>query len=162
MTASATRLASTRHYPARLEIVGVARRQAVSALRKWRVPVRHDDLALVMSELLSNAVRMSGLADQIKVSLRWTGAGLAIGVWDSCADLPVLATSPIPGDITPDPTALDDGDRVGGWGLQLVQSVATAFQTRRTSSPAGKWVIALLPAASPQMALGTSEQPHAQ
>ncbi|WP_131740471.1 ATP-binding protein [Actinomadura roseirufa] len=142
-----TRLAGTRYYPAQRSIVGAARRQVAAMLCEWRLPVSMDDAELTVSELVTNAVRLSGPSDQVAVHLRWIGIGLVIGVWDSSPAMPIAST--VGGltldDITPDPKALEDDDnRAGGWGLPLVEAVASAFQVERTSSPAGKWVITLL------------------
>ena len=126
-TATVTSQARTRHYPAQRAIVGMARDQATTMLREWRLPVSVDDAALVISELVTNAIRMSRPTDQITLHLRWIGIGLVIGVWDSSTETPAVGTV---GDLTlddiaPDPGALeDDDDRAGGWGLPLVQARA--------------------------------------
>ncbi|MFI0411185.1 ATP-binding protein [Actinomadura sp. 3N508] len=126
----------------------MARNQTITALCKWRLPVSVDDAALVVSELVTNAIRTSEPTDQITLHLRWFGIGLVIGVWDASTEMPIvgMVRTLAPDDITPDPRALgDDDDRPGGWGLPLVQAVATAFHVERTHSPIGKWVTALLP-----------------
>lgn len=149
MPARLTRQANTRHYSAQRATVGMARTQATTTLRKWRLPISEDDAALVVSELATNAVRMSKPTDQIILHLRWVGTGLLIGVWDSSTKMPTVNTIAelTLDDIAPDPDALEhDDDRAGGRGLPLVQTLATALQVERTHSPIGKWVVALLPA----------------
>src|SRR5437868_5664851 len=148
MTATVTRQASTHHYPAQHVNVGMARKQAAATLYEWRLPVSIDDAVLVVSELVTNAIRMSEPTDQVTLHLRWIGIGLVIGVWDSSTTMPTVGTfgELTLDDIASDPGALGyDDDRAGGWGLPLVQMVATAFKVERTSSPIGKWVTAILP-----------------
>ncbi|WP_147339384.1 ATP-binding protein [Actinomadura spongiicola] len=148
MTTTLTCRARTHHYSAQRSAVGLARDEAAAALREWRVPVSGDDLALVVSELLTNALRVSGPTEQLALHLRWIGTGLTIGVWDSSTEMPTVGAV---GDLTLDDIAPDsealglDGDRAGGWGLPIVQAVASSLQVARTHSPIGKWVIAVLP-----------------
>ncbi|WP_067469532.1 ATP-binding protein [Actinomadura macra] len=148
MTTTVTRCTSTRRFTALSSSVGLARDQIATAVHKWRLPVSLDDAVLVVSELVTNAIRMSRPTDQVILHLRWISIGLVIGVWDSSTTMPTVGAL---GDLTlddivPDPEALGpDDDRTGGWGLPLVQMVAGAFQVERTASPIGKWVIALLP-----------------
>lgn len=139
MIATATSLISTCRYPAKRAIVGAARDQATTAVRDWRLPVSVDDAALVVSELVTNAIRISGPADRVILHLQWIDIGLVIGVWDHSTEMPELNK------IAPDPGALEhDEDQVGGWGLPLVQAVTAELHVDRTYSPAGKWVTALL------------------
>lgn len=148
MTMTTIRKASILHYPAHPVIVGMARNQAISLIQKWSLPVALDDAALIVSELATNAVRISKPADQVALHLRQVDLGLAIGVWDSFQSPPIASTA---GELTlddtvPDPEALAHDDRAGGWGLPLVQTLAAEFQVMLTSKPTGKWVTALLPA----------------
>lgn len=53
----------------------MARNQTITALCKWRLPVSVDDAALVVSELVTNAIRTSEPTDQITLHLRWFGIG---------------------------------------------------------------------------------------
>jgi anti-sigma regulatory factor (Ser/Thr protein kinase) len=77
---------------------------------------RLGDLRLLVSELVTNAIRHAGLRaqDVIRVHLSIAGAHLRVEVWDPGAGFE-------PG--TPDPDLTDPG----GWGLYLVDQLAARW-----------------------------------
>lgn len=100
--------------------VGVARQFALSLLRKWDLEELSDGCVLVVSELLTNAIKATGKltvpasytelhADTpatIALRLVRTARFLVLEVWDSCGDAPKAT----------DPTEADENGR----GLVLV------------------------------------------
>ncbi|RAY11882.1 hypothetical protein DPM19_28355 [Actinomadura craniellae] len=104
-----------------------------------------EDAALVVSELVTNSLRVSAPGGTVKIELASDGPWMVVGVWDAGADLPetVGAVAPDPdAAVEPDPAGLEEG-RIGGWGLPMVDALATRRWIRPTS-PAGKWVYAAL------------------
>ncbi|WP_330175825.1 ATP-binding protein [Streptomyces sp. NBC_01498] len=103
--------------------VSCARAFATQTLRWWGVPRVTDDALLVVSELVTNAVRAAGprtpepewvqvtAEHVIGVQLRVNPARLYVEVWDGAGDFLAAARAPGP-------------DDEGGRGLLLVQSVA--------------------------------------
>ncbi|WP_405020709.1 ATP-binding protein [Kitasatospora sp. NBC_00070] len=95
--------------------VGPARRQvrAVLAERGWPAD-RLDDLLLICSELVTNAVRHAGdPGGEVRIRLLETGDACRIEVTDTRPDLPLPGL----------PTVRDEGGR----GLLLVRSLAADF-----------------------------------
>ncbi len=104
--------------PHEAEAVPGARRALSRELRRAGVcPEVRDDVALVVSELLGNAVRHAPPTDEGGVLLRWTvGEGsVDVAVVDGGGG-PVRVTHAGPG-------------AVGGRGMQLVDSLARAWGT---------------------------------
>lgn len=108
--------------PARYEAVGEARRFTRGTLDRWDVGDRFDDIALVVSELVTNALRHALPADAVGAEhapsvrlhmMRWTGR-LVCAVRD-------------PSHETPTPRDSDDFSAESGRGLFLVDSFADSW-----------------------------------
>jgi hypothetical protein len=106
-----------------------AARHAVSAAcLAWRVPYLVDDAEAVVTELVSNGVRYAGGTDlQLQVVLG--GRFLHVSVRDSSHERPRRRI--------PDPEIAQ-----GGWGLMLVEAIASGWGS--TPTPDGKVVWATL------------------
>ncbi|MBV2356897.1 ATP-binding protein [Streptomyces sp. J2-1] len=121
--------------------VSVARHFVRLALTKWHARSIEGDAALIVSELVTNAVKATGVLNSPPnwaelettrpVTLRLVGldAGIVIEVWDTTRELPVLRSP--------------DDDTEGGRGLVLVQELAHTWGAHPT--PHGKLVWAHLP-----------------
>jgi anti-sigma regulatory factor (Ser/Thr protein kinase) len=96
--------------------VPAARRHTRRTLTNWDLGPLADPAELVVSELVTNAVRAAlALAEPLPVRL-WLAADrvrVAIGVWDANPDPPLLARA-------------DDTDE-GGRGLCLVEAISVAW-----------------------------------
>lgn len=113
-----------------LAAVGMSRQFVRRTLQCWRLPDQIDCAELIVSELVTNAVKNSGgpgayPPSEVGVQLRLAGAGLSIEVWDRGAGSPVIAEP-----------ALDDE---GGRGLLLVQAMSTRLGVQR--SPVGGKIV---------------------
>jgi anti-sigma regulatory factor (Ser/Thr protein kinase) len=100
-------------YAARRLVDGAARNLSADRL---------DDARLVVTELVTNAVRHGTAKGPVHVMLRWDGLMLRLEVRSSgpfTRSLGSLGKPDFP------PTGLVDApDRVGGWGLQLIDALA--------------------------------------
>ena len=101
--------------PARAEAAALAREIIAGALVEVRVPEgRIEDLRLLTSEVVTNAVRHAGLApgDTIRVAVDASERRIRVEVGE---DGPGF-----------DPSALPEPslERVGGWGLHLVNRLS--------------------------------------
>jgi anti-sigma regulatory factor (Ser/Thr protein kinase) len=115
--------------------VGSARRFTVHWVRQWGLAPLADDVELVASELVTNAVTEVGTLDEpdgyvvlhdatppvIMLQLRLTIRRLFCEVWDPSPNLPVPVQA----------TAFDEGGR----GLQMIASLASRWTCR--PCPAG-------------------------
>jgi anti-sigma regulatory factor (Ser/Thr protein kinase) len=119
----------------------VARCYATVVLAEWHLPTLTDTAALIISELVTNAVAASTSAEGqplyedgrlavIHFCLRSDLTKLLIEVWDS-----------MPG--TPVPKETDEYDE-GGRGLAIVESVAERWGWQRVPDWTGKVIWALL------------------
>lgn len=104
-----------------------ARKATVDTLTAWEIPDLIDDGQLVVSELLTNALRHVG--DPVLMALTREENGVAVGVWDSSPDMPAPRRL--------DPLTLD------GRGLHLVAAVSSEHGCYRSAS-GGKVVWARL------------------
>lgn len=98
-------------------------------LTRWKLADYVESAELVVSELVTNAVRATGLTDPepkswditaehvIGVRLRATGTSLVLNVWDRSSDIPV-ARSP-------------DDDAEGGRGLLLIGATCKQWDVFR-------------------------------
>lgn len=111
-------------------------------LREWDVAGDAEDLYVVASELITNAVRTTP-DREIRVRLVREDGAVVLGVWDSSEAMPVVR--PIVemalDDVVPDARALDAGHDadMGGRGLALVQAISVECRVAKTE-PCGKWV----------------------
>jgi anti-sigma regulatory factor (Ser/Thr protein kinase) len=102
--------------------VPCARLHAVHVLRDWNLRDLADDTALVVSELVTNAVTASAvLPDRPPVSLRLSSDG-------RCLRIEVQDHSPL--DLRLDAEASDDAEH--GRGLGVVAALSTRCGTERT------------------------------
>lgn len=117
--------------------VSVSREFVHQTLRHWKLDDYAADAALMMSELVSNAVKAMGFKDRqphqwevtahhvIAVQLRAIGDVLFIEVWDGSPDEPVKQT------VT--------ADAEGGRGLHLVEALSKKWGIYRP--PAGGKIV---------------------
>jgi anti-sigma regulatory factor (Ser/Thr protein kinase) len=131
--------------------VALSREFARRTLRGWGLHSLIDDAELVVSELVTNAVKATGLPDRsrsqgtdaaqdtIEMKIRLLGAGFYVEVWDRNGGSPTV------------PAQTDDAE--GGRGLFLVESLSDKWGVRHPAE-GGKvvWARLLLatgPAAAP-------------
>jgi two-component sensor histidine kinase len=111
-------------------------------LGEWGFLRMADDVCLIAGELVVNAVQATP-DQEIRVRFTREPGAVLLGVWDSSDAMPV--SRPVVGmsllDIAPDRHALDPeyDDGTGGWGLPLVETLASECGVTRTT-PRGKWV----------------------
>lgn len=118
MTTASVRL------PGRPDVVAAGRAILTTVLQAWQVPPRHvEDVALLVTELASNAVRNAPGAFTITVDARETA--LRVAVHDSS---PVL----------PQPVHAGPEDEAGR-GLLLVEALATRWGSEPTRNGKLVW-----------------------
>ncbi|WUH94130.1 ATP-binding protein [Streptomyces sp. NBC_00433] len=128
--------------------VRLSREFVRGTLPAWGLPEQIDSAELIVSELVTNAVKNSagqGYPCHVGVQLRLVGGGLYIEVWDRGAGSPVIAA----------PTF----DAEGGRGLFLVESMSTRLGVQR-SAVGGKIVwaeLALSRQAEADQDMGTAD-----
>jgi anti-sigma regulatory factor (Ser/Thr protein kinase) len=114
--------------------VGLAREQVRKILPGWGLAEHDDQLALIVSELVTNALPHS--ESQIEVRLSYDGSDLRIEVWDHGADEMPVRRDP-------------DYDDERGRGLQLIDGFIDLYGGMRGiayhSSHPGKNVYVVLP-----------------
>jgi anti-sigma regulatory factor (Ser/Thr protein kinase) len=110
-------------------------------LDAWRLPGIADDLQLIVAELVSNACTETP-NESIRIQLKRELRSVLFGVWDGSNRLPEVRRSQ---ELTLETLDLspDHYDDNGGWGLPIVQSLATECGVNPTR-PSGKWVWARL------------------
>ncbi|WP_327354355.1 ATP-binding protein [Streptomyces sp. NBC_01304] len=121
---SAVSSAASCALPARYEAVRGARKFTQRTLREWNLEDRFDDIALVVSELVTNALRHALPADTVRDEdppvrlhlMRWTSR-LVCAVRDPSAQSP----------ITRDTDELADFSAESGRGLFLVDSFSDSW-----------------------------------
>lgn len=123
------------HLACDAQAASIARRRVASTLDDWAVvlaPARRHDLALAVSELVTNAV-MHTATSTIAVTLRHTVTNrhgrVAIEVHDDDTDGEVAIVDP----------ALAPG-RLGGQGLRVVDQVADRWGSRPTEAGKTVWL----------------------
>ncbi|MEE1755778.1 ATP-binding protein [Streptomyces sp. SP18CS02] len=110
--------------------VGAARRALRTALTGWNLGAIEDAALLVLSELLTNAVRHARVTGrQVETRFRRVPGGLRIEVHDASESRPEMG--------------LPDADAVGGRGLPLVDVLADKWGVCERQGP-GKVVWAEL------------------
>ncbi|MGW0120267.1 ATP-binding protein [Streptomyces sp. NPDC003327] len=112
--------------------VPLARRALREALDAWGLRGIEDTASLVLSELLTNAVRHGRVPGrEIETHFAATAGGLRIEVHDASEERPLMA--------------LPEADAGGGWGLPLVDTLAEKWGVSDRPGP-GKLVWAELTA----------------
>ncbi|MEV4007247.1 ATP-binding protein [Actinomadura sp. NPDC049753] len=108
-------------------------------LSEWGLERVAESVLLIVAELVTNAVRAAG-EREIRVRCVREVLGVLVAVWDPAEEKPVTRPPMGPGDFGPDARALDDGydDGTGGWGLSLVQALASECGV--AEAVPGKWV----------------------
>ncbi|TDC76746.1 ATP-binding protein [Actinomadura sp. 7K507] len=131
----------SRQFAASSAVAGLARDQVASALREWELSFLVPDAALVMGELVANAIVASGLADVIKVHVGFRVAEVVLAVWDRCDGRPLVQKVEL--SLETLDLREENFDDNGGWGLSIVESLASRCWVEPTR-PSGKWVCAAL------------------
>ncbi len=107
-----------RNYPPRQDSVPAARRRAAWLAVAWGQPGAAADLALLTSELTTNALLHGSLRDRhLRVEVRLTGSALRVEVTDPKGERWPAPRSPAP-------------DERYGRGLQIVSALADHWGTR--------------------------------
>jgi anti-sigma regulatory factor (Ser/Thr protein kinase) len=111
--------------------------EEVSAVRQelgsLRLPaVMLDDATLLVSELLANSIKHAGLRpnEKVRVTAEWSGERLRVTVRDRPAGSP---PPPLAGFVRP-PSGAESG-----WGLYLVDRMASRWGTLEADEGAGYW-----------------------
>jgi serine/threonine-protein kinase RsbW len=112
--------------PASVDSVGRARKLATRVASKLLADEQRDNLSLVVTELVSNAVRHSASADPVKVSLTPKDDYVCIQVTDSGRGL------------VPEPGAIGD-EAVPGYGLFLVEQLTRRWGMTREQGRTRVW-----------------------
>jgi anti-sigma regulatory factor (Ser/Thr protein kinase) len=118
-------LASSLEFGALATAVPCARVHATTVLNEWGLGELADDAELVVSELITNALKASQSLQEIRpiaLCLRSDYKRLIIEVWDHS-----------PGEPRPTPT---DGKDEGGRGLLVVEALSTRWGYQRTGCSA--------------------------
>jgi anti-sigma regulatory factor (Ser/Thr protein kinase)/transposase-like protein len=127
----------TPHWEGHLELAVHATSDEVSKVRQalgsLGLPLNVlDDASLLLSELLSNSIKHSGLRpdEQVRVTADWSGSSLRVTV----RDRPAQSAAPsLAGSIRPPPGA------ESGWGLYLVDRLASRWGTLDDNDGGGYW-----------------------
>jgi anti-sigma regulatory factor (Ser/Thr protein kinase) len=91
-----------------------------------------DDASLLLTELLSNSIKHSGLRpdQRVRVTADWAGRSLRVVVRDRPAQSP---PPPVAGSIRP-PAGSESG-----WGLFLIDQIASRWGTLDNGDGGGYW-----------------------
>ncbi|MFI1431646.1 ATP-binding protein [Streptomyces lydicus] len=110
--------------------VGLARAELHKVLGRWGLAVVSDDALLVLSELLTNAVRHAHVSRGREIETRFSREpqGVRIEVHDAAQNWP-----------QPRMPGVD-----GGWGLTVVAALAACWGTEARDGGIGKSVWAVL------------------
>jgi two-component sensor histidine kinase len=122
-------------------VAGEMRRRVEYRLSAWRLPRIAYDACLIATELIANACEATP-GGEIRIRLTREPAAVLLAVWDASDHMP--AVHPVreltPAELDLSPEHFDDN---GGWGLPLVQALATEYGVHCTT-PHGKWIWAKL------------------
>lgn len=123
-------LIATRTLPVDARAVRAGREFAIAVLHRWGATARREDIAIVVSELLTNALRHAapGLSRgrpnwPIRLGLAWSGPGLLCAVADPSASVPVPKK---PGHLAET-----------GRGLQVISSLSDSWGHTTYAAPGG-------------------------
>lgn len=142
--------------PADAASVWYAREFTADRVGLWGLGALRDAAVLVVSELVTNAVRAcGGWPAWVVLRLGLTLDGLLVEVWDPSADPPV----PVAAEVPDEPAVLPEGGR----GLALVAACAAAWGHYPVERPGGKvvWARLALPEGYGLPAPGESDTPAA-
>ncbi|MEU8308805.1 ATP-binding protein [Actinomadura sp. NPDC048955] len=116
------------------------RMQLSLRLASWGMAGITGDVALIASELVTNAVRHAG-DGEIRVRFTREARGVLLEVWDACDRRPVCRRPAPSADAPPRTPAPDPGYDygMGGRGLLIVEELAAQCGVVPTE-PRGKWV----------------------
>ena len=124
------------HFAATPSAAGWARRHSADVLERWGVKQMTDDVCLVVSELVGNAVQHAVTPKvapaTCRLVLKLFVDALSVEVWD-----------PSPGAVAP--VAQDDVLSESGRGLAIVQALCLAPPLAFSGPGIGKTVVAILP-----------------
>lgn len=122
-----------REFPAASETAAAAREFVHDTLLSWGVPDPFDDVILLVSELVTNAVihARSGL----EVTVRRGEGSTEVMVTDSAPERPVPQAGPLTVDTSPS----DGEERVGGLGLALASAIASSWGVSYGRSDKAVW-----------------------
>ncbi|WUI04605.1 ATP-binding protein [Spirillospora sp. NBC_00431] len=130
------RVRAERTAPGRVRMLVEAR------LFSWGLAALRDDVTLIASELVTNAIRHTS-GREIRVRLTREARSVRLAVWDSSDVLPMRkrTAETIAGDVGPDAAALEPEieDGSGGRGLPIVDLLSSECGVNATK-PTGKWV----------------------
>lgn len=93
-------------------------------LAAWGLSKFTDDMTLIASELVTNAIQHAPEEGEIRVRLSRETCGVLLEVWDSSDAMPVRR---------------QEEEGLGGRGLPIVEALAAECGAYRTE-PHGKWV----------------------
>lgn len=149
MTQTTHRPAQTRldrEYRASVAIVPLSRTVIANQAKEWKLSEAIlDSVIRSASELVSNAVAVSGAIDLIKIRLEWFPNCVVLSVYDASprqpkASAPSFTLEELDG--LPDEGNPFELPVFGGWGLPLVETLANATGADWLSPAprSGKWV----------------------
>ncbi|GAA4239277.1 hypothetical protein GCM10022254_58750 [Actinomadura meridiana] len=123
-------------------VPGQVRAMVGLRLAGWGLARLTDDVALIASELVTNAWRQTP-DGEIRVSFAREGGAVLLSVWDGSDARPVRkrGLGVVAGDASPDAEALNPGheEGVSGRGLPIVEALSLECGVTPTE-PYGKWV----------------------
>jgi anti-sigma regulatory factor (Ser/Thr protein kinase) len=136
------------HYPSGVDVPAHARTAVAAMIDQHFDRSRElaDDVALVLSELVTNSVQAG--ARHIRVQVTAHRAEVEVAVRDDAPGWPaVSSTSPLPtgGRSGPDPPVDIEAVSSGGRGLRIVSILASRWDIRRSDDGPAKTVEAHLP-----------------
>jgi Histidine kinase-like ATPase domain len=140
LSAAQPPLRARAYLPPGVDAPAAARRMVASACRRWGVDRLSADAQLIISELVTNAVTHAG--SELEVVAAVEGGDMHLYVRDHDRSLPQLPASRLRAQTS----------HIGGLGLMLVESLASAWGT--TFGAHGKTVWARLRLAGPGPAAG--------
>lgn len=104
-------------------------------LHKWNYIHISDDVPLITSQIVTNAVTATSPGGEIRFQVSRDGAGVLLAVWDSTLTEP--QARPVV-ELTPETLDLSGESRNGGWGLPIIS--AYAVKCGHCPAPSGgKW-----------------------
>ncbi|RKS79377.1 histidine kinase-like protein [Actinomadura pelletieri DSM 43383] len=106
-------------------------------LIEWGLAQLVDDVTLIASELVTNAVQHT-FGPQIRVRFTREPHGVLLGVWDGSDVLPLRGRVAETASNATGPLEAGLEDETSGRGLPIVAALATRFGVSRTQ-PHGKW-----------------------